>query len=145
MGHVTMFKPAKGTAKILAHERKAKRRALKAKLSQREKLERWQQMKALRELIYERDKGACRVCAKALMLDDGTPRTIMQMHHIVYRSQGGSLTEPSNLISLCFDCHRDEHEARIELSGDGNGIVQLVIYDKHHNIAAVEERPCPSR
>ncbi len=31
-----------------------------------------------------------------------------QIHHIIYKSQGGHDT-PDNLISLCLDCHEDAH------------------------------------
>ena len=41
-------------------------------------------------------------------------RIAVNLHHIVYKSQGGT-DEPSNLISLCMECH-DGHHTRNEPS-----------------------------
>ena len=42
----------------------------------------------------------------------------LEVHHIIFRSQGGS-NEESNLITLCHTCHKDLHSGKInpKLSG----------------------------
>lgn len=52
----------------------------------------------LRANIFERDRFRCRGCAK--------PGE--DIHHIVFRSQGGT-DDPSNLVSLCRLCHNRAH------------------------------------
>ena len=37
----------------------------------------------------------------------------LQHHHLVLRSEGGG-DEPSNLITLCFDCHLTFHGRSLE-------------------------------
>jgi len=40
----------------------------------------------------------------------------LHVHHIVFRSNGGS-DEPSNLITLCEQCHADLHEGVFDIKG----------------------------
>jgi hypothetical protein len=40
----------------------------------------------------------------------------LQVHHIQFRSNGGSDT-PSNLITLCETCHENLHDGKFELNG----------------------------
>ena len=54
-----------------------------------------------KEAILKRDKYACQICSKK--------HTRLEVHHIVYRSQGGTNDE-SNLITLCKDCHSRVHD-----------------------------------
>lgn len=49
--------------------------------------------------IRQRDGGRCRWCGS---------RSNLQVHHILYRSQGGP-DEEWNLITLCEACHRRAH------------------------------------
>lgn len=51
-----------------------------------------------REEAIARDLGVCRGCG----------RQYTQVHHIVFRSQGGS-DEAENLVCLCDTCHRRAH------------------------------------
>jgi 5-methylcytosine-specific restriction endonuclease McrA len=53
----------------------------------------------VRRAVRERDHGYCRWC--------GDPRN-GQLHHILYRSQGG-VDEEWNLILLCNRCHAIAH------------------------------------
>lgn len=41
---------------------------------------------------------------------------ILEVHHIIYRSKGGTNT-PSNLLTLCKCCHADLHSGEYELKG----------------------------
>jgi 5-methylcytosine-specific restriction endonuclease McrA len=53
----------------------------------------------LRMKIMERDNWRCQFC--------GT-RSDLQVHHIIYRSQGGADME-DNLITACAACHEAIH------------------------------------
>ena len=54
---------------------------------------------ALMKRILERDRWRCQFCGAQVNL---------QVHHIVFRSQGGSDSE-ANLITACAECHRNLH------------------------------------
>lgn len=56
--------------------------------------------KEIREQIIERDHHVCRYCGS---------RERLQVHHIKYRSKGGS-EEADNLITLCEWCHYEIHK-----------------------------------
>ena len=53
----------------------------------------------LRTLVLERDGWKCQSCGS---------QTILQVHHLVYRSHLGA-DELNNLKTLCADCHRRLH------------------------------------
>jgi Restriction endonuclease len=53
-----------------------------------------------------RDNYTCQQCKKK--------NVALHVHHIVYRSNGGSDDE-SNLITLCEDCHHKLHQGKIKL------------------------------
>lgn len=57
-----------------------------------------------REAVLNRDNHTCQVCGKK--------HTRLEVHHIVYRSQGGS-DEENNLITLCEDCHSKVHNGKL--------------------------------
>jgi len=61
--------------------------------------------KKLQLEVMERDNWTCQECGRW---------TQSPPHHRVYLSQGGSDIE-SNLITLCRDCHRLVHDAKIKL------------------------------
>lgn len=79
-----------------------------AKTSYSEKLldPRWQQM---RLRVYERDGFACRCCGSA----DKT----LHAHHVHYHhySEGPWDYDMETIITLCADCHSDQH-AEIQAS-----------------------------
>lgn len=60
-----------------------------------------------REAILHRDNYTCQICGKN--------HARLEVHHIVYRSQGGTDDE-SNLITLCKDCHSGIHDGKIALT-----------------------------
>jgi 5-methylcytosine-specific restriction endonuclease McrA len=67
--------------------------------------------------VAARDGGHCKVCGvRVTAPGDGDPRRFAHTHHIVYRSAGGS-DDLSNLVLLCGQCHDDEHQHRITLTG----------------------------
>ena len=56
--------------------------------------------------ILNRDKYTCQYCK--------TKQGTLEVHHIIFRSNGGS-DKPDNLITLCRQCHRDLHLEKISL------------------------------
>ncbi len=54
-----------------------------------------------REAILHRDSYTCQLCGKK--------HTLLEVHHIIWRSRGGSDDE-DNLITLCHDCHDKIHK-----------------------------------
>lgn len=67
-------------------------------------------------MVLNRDNYTCQYC-KGKHKDSK-----LEVHHIVFRSQGGS-DEESNLITLCHTCHKDLHNGKInpKLSGKAKG------------------------
>ena len=60
----------------------------------------------IKAYILTRDKYTCQ-CCKGKHKDSK-----LEVHHIVYRSQGGS-DEESNLITLCETCHKKLHKGEL--------------------------------
>lgn len=58
----------------------------------------------VRYFVFARDSYTCQVCKKS-------KDKILQTHHIVYRSQGGS-DRADNLITVCKDCHTHENHQK---------------------------------
>lgn len=52
------------------------------------------------DFVRDRAAGRCENCGS---------RKALQVHHVIYRSQGGT-HEPSNLKALCMDCHGSAHK-----------------------------------
>ncbi len=60
--------------------------------------------------VLNRDKYTCQHCK--------TKQDILEIHHIIFRSNGGS-DEPDNLITLCRNCHKELHSGKINLNIKG--------------------------
>ena len=60
-----------------------------------------------REAILNRDNYTCQICGKTHIR--------LEVHHIVFRSQGGTDDE-NNLITLCKECHSAIHDGKINLT-----------------------------
>ena len=56
--------------------------------------------------VLNRDKYTCQHCK--------TKKGTLEVHHIVFRSNGGS-DEPDNLITLCRHCHKELHLGKFSL------------------------------
>jgi 5-methylcytosine-specific restriction endonuclease McrA len=56
-------------------------------------------------LVFERDRWSCRSCNR----DGG-----IAPHHVTFRSEGGT-HHPDNLVTVCFDCHRNIHDGILEV------------------------------
>lgn len=63
-------------------------------------------------MVLDRDNYTCQCCKGKHK--DGK----LEVHHIVFRSQGGS-DEESNLITLCHTCHKDLHSGKIHFKLNG--------------------------
>ena len=79
-----------------------------------EKIKRWGYQKGFnygyssrREAVIHRDNYTCRCCGKR--------HTRLEVHHIVFRSQGGTDDE-KNLITLCKECHDAIHAGTLVLT-----------------------------
>ena len=60
-----------------------------------------------REAVLNRDSYRCQHCGKK--------NCRLEVHHVVYRSKGGSDDE-SNLITLCKECHDNVHKGNLVLT-----------------------------
>ena len=60
-----------------------------------------------KEAIRNRDNYTCQFCGKK--------HTRLEVHHIIFRSQGGTDDE-DNLITLCKSCHDEIHNGTITLN-----------------------------
>lgn len=63
-----------------------------------------------REHALVRDKYTCQCCGKK--------SCGLEVHHIIYRSKGGS-DSLENLITLCEDCHKAVHLGKVDLKLKG--------------------------
>lgn len=63
-------------------------------------------------MVLNRDNYTCQYCKNK------HKDSKLEVHHIVYRSNGGS-NEESNLITLCHTCHQDVHSGKINLKTSG--------------------------
>ena len=77
--------------------------------------------------ILNRDGYKCQIC-KGKHKDSK-----LEVHHIVYRSQGGS-DEAENLITLCHTCHSALHKDRIKVNLVGKAKGQLKYATQMNNI-----------
>jgi 5-methylcytosine-specific restriction endonuclease McrA len=58
----------------------------------------------VRKIVRERDGNRCVFCG-----EPDKRKGKLQIHHIKYRSRGGS-NHPDNLLLVCPRCHREIHE-----------------------------------
>ena len=70
-------------------------------------------------MVLNRDNYTCQCCKGKHKCSK------LEVHHIVFRSQGGS-DEESNLITLCHTCHKDLHSEKInpKLKGKVKGTLK---------------------
>ena len=59
-----------------------------------------------KEAVLHRDNYTCQCCGKK--------NTRLEVHHIIYRSQGGTDDE-NNLITLCEECHSKVHDGKLTI------------------------------
>ena len=98
--HMTIKKPARGTA---TKARRTRKRAADAILA------------ANAAIVRERDGHRCRVCGSTF---------IVQVHHILYRSLGGT-PGTDNLVCLCAHCHRAVHDRHLRIEGNADRVLSV--------------------
>lgn len=64
----------------------------------------------IRQRVFHRDKHTCK-CGRN---PENTPGIIMEVHHKVPRSKGGSSTDLNNLITLCSQCNAELGDSEID-------------------------------
>lgn len=79
--------------------------------------------KAVCRQVDARDQGRCRVCSRrcdphALGLLERAER-----HHITYRSHGGEDFD-DNVVTLCAECHADQHAGRLDVRGNARVAIE---------------------
>jgi 5-methylcytosine-specific restriction endonuclease McrA len=94
--------------------------------------------------IFMRDQGRCRVCQRGVKPLHGNPEQRAETHHIQYRSAGGS-DDSTNLVLLCGSCHALEHAHRLQIRGNGDGVVTVTLINAETGSALNQaESPCPT-
>jgi len=81
----------------------------------------------VRKLVDQRDGKQCRCCDKRSDPEATGLLTRGHRHHVVYRSAGGADTI-DNLVTLCAQCHSDEHHSKLRI--EGNPEVSLTFFRK---------------
>ena len=74
---------------------------------------------------YNRDKGKCKVCGKALFASE------VETHHIDYTVPNDKLNKINNLATVCEECHENIHRNSIEeliTNMDGKQYKKLLKY-----------------
>lgn len=61
----------------------------------------------VKSAVLNRDGYKCQIC--------GSKDTQLEVHHIIYRSNGGS-NRMDNLVTLCHDCHSKIHTGKLEFN-----------------------------
>jgi hypothetical protein len=91
---------------------------------------------AIRRRVLIRDRFACTVpgCTSCRNID---------LHHIVFRSRGGTHTV-ANLTTLCDGHHREAHEGLLVVRGCAPGLVEFAFHragedDPHRSLATVPQ------
>lgn len=55
--------------------------------------------------VRDRDQNHCRLCGRFVQYEIVTIESYGEVHEFVFRSQGGSPTEPTNCVLVCKGCH----------------------------------------
>ncbi|WP_296875335.1 RNA-guided endonuclease IscB [uncultured Methanobrevibacter sp.] len=75
----------------------------------------------VKSAVLSRDKYTCQICGKK--------HTKLEVHHIIFKSQGGS-NRMDNLVTLCSDCHSKIHKKQLTF----NKKVKTFKHASHMNI-----------
>lgn len=79
----------------------------------------------MRRDVRGRDGNQCQCCHVTVSLGYANPLQHAHVHHIQYRSQGGS-TDMKNLITVCAECHAKIHAHEIQVIGANAASVRFV-------------------
>lgn len=85
--------------------------------------------------VLNRDNYTCQNCK--------TKKGTMEVHHIIYRSNGGS-DEETNLITLCRKCHDDIHKGKIvkNLKGKVKGTLKYATQMNSIRMSLLKQLDC---
>lgn len=89
------------------------------------------------EAVLNRDNYTCQCCK--------TKKGTMHVHHIIYRSNGGS-DRMENLITICEDCHKKLHDGELKdfeskLSGNRKGQLKHATQMNSIRVQLLKEYP----
>lgn len=79
---------------------------------------------AVCKVVDHRDGKRCRVCGRRCDPNAADLVRHAHRHHITYRSAGGQDTS-DNLVTLCAECHADEHAHRLKVEGNGDTGIEV--------------------
>lgn len=94
--------------------------------------------RAVCKAVDARDGKQCRCCDKR---SDPEATGLLKRghrHHIVYRSAGGTDTT-DNLVTLCAQCHSDEHKNKLRIEGNPDERVTFFRRDERDQWFIVRE------
>jgi DNA-binding CsgD family transcriptional regulator len=73
----------------------------------------------------QRDDFECQECGAAVGYADSPHVESAQVHHITPRNDGGE-DDLDNLVTLCSDCHQEEHGGHGPLNPTDNAILDML-------------------
>lgn len=79
---------------------------------------------AVCKMVDQRDRGRCRSCARRCDPNAIGMLERAERHHITYRSAGGE-DDAFNVVTLCAQCHSDQHAARIDVRGNAQWGIEV--------------------
>jgi 5-methylcytosine-specific restriction endonuclease McrA len=80
--------------------------------------------RAVCKAVDERDRYRCRVCGRRCNPSALDMLQKAHRHHITYRSAGGA-TSSDNVVTLCADCHSEEHAHRLAVRGNADTGIEV--------------------
>lgn len=112
-------KPSQLDRATAAYEKKLAK-ATEKRRSAKQRLTDWLRTSAK---VRERDGERCRVCRRPTKRI-GPPSMIGAAHHLAYRSLTDRQThmDVSRIVWLCGQCHDDEHQHRIRITGTSDDL-----------------------
>lgn len=79
---------------------------------------------AVCKVVDARDRHHCRACGRRCDPNASDLLRHGHRHHLTYRSAGGQDTT-ENLVTLCAECHADEHAHRLKVEGNGDTGIEV--------------------
>ncbi len=135
-----LAKPSRFDRTVDKHKRQVKKRSAKR---DEHKVER-EYWRVITEHIFLRDRGLCRACGVTVRPKHPNPARVAHVHHIVYRSAGGS-DHKSNLVLVCARCHDLEHRHIYSMAGNGDELVTVTLRNAETGrTVSQHDSPCPA-
>lgn len=130
----SLAKPTRLDRDVKKWQRQVTRRAAKTAKDRAARAE-WERVS---KLVKARDGQRCRLCGiRTTRVGAGDPRLWGHVHHIVFRSQGGT-DDLENLLLLCAGCHADIHTGKLGASGTATTLVVGIRDDAIDDLFTVE-------